>query len=320
MESSHEVELVRGALFEEWGGVDPEGVQRRRQAFALMLRLAETTPEVLVNQAQHRRATWASLEGTIGESSAWATAVQRWAALYGKEYYQDGLLILWRGVNQLGRKHCPPEGIPPSAFLDLVKRHLSFASLPIGANTLTLDGTQLTNQVLKEVSHRTAGLSLEDLRTTYVGSEHALAGVLMLLALFDRVRVTDTLPADSGWHEISRQGGNNQPGLLGFVSRFRSHLAQEPVLADTLSWLVRYFVISAHDRIATPKLPDFTFRFRLEGGRLRFYNSPGIEFGLADSRHTALSRLGRDMGLWRMRDGVPSITDAGRKLVKETFI
>ena len=128
VESPHEVGLVRGAFFEEWGGVDPETVRRRRQAFALMLRLAETTPEVLVDQAQHRRATWAALEGTVGESSAWATTVQRWAALYGKEYYQDGLLVLWRGVNRLGREHCPPDGMPPSAFLDLVRRQLSSAS------------------------------------------------------------------------------------------------------------------------------------------------------------------------------------------------
>jgi hypothetical protein len=127
------------------------------------------------------------------------------------------------------------------------------------------------------------------------------------------------LPADSGWHEISRQGGNSQPGLLGFVSRFRIHLSQEPVLADTLAWLVLNFVITAHDRIATTKLPDFTFRFRLEGVRLRFYDSPGLEFGLADSRHPALSSLGRDMGLWSDTGEVPCVTAAGRDLVKGAF-
>jgi hypothetical protein len=319
VESPHEVNLVREAFFGEWGGVDPEAVRRRRQAFALMLRLAETTPEVLKDEAWHRRATWAALERTVGESSAWATSVQRWAALYGKEYYQDGLLILWRGINHLGREHCPPDGMPPSSFLDLVRRQLSSASLPIGTDTVALDGAQPTNQILHEVARRTAGLSLEDLRTVYVGSKHALAGVLMLLALFDRVRVMDAVPADSGWHEISRQGGNSQPGLLGFVSRFRSHLSQEPVLADTLAWLVLNFVIKAHDRIATTKLPDFTFRFRLEGDRLRFYNSPGIGFDLADSRHSSLSSLGRDMGLWSDTSGVPRVRAAGRDLVRAVF-
>lgn len=252
VDSPHEMDLVRKAFFEEWDGADPEAVRRRRQAFALMLRLAETTPEGLKEEVQHRRATWAVLEKTVGESSAWATTVQRWAALYGKEYYQDGLLILWRAVNRLGRKHCLPEGMAPSPFLDLVRRQLSSASLPIGTDTVDLDGAQPTNQVLDEVVQRTAGISREDLRTAYVGSKHALAGVLLLLALFDRVRVMDTVPADSGWHEIARQGGNSQPGLQGFVSHLRSHLSQEPVLAD--------------------------------------------EFGLADSRHAALSTLGRDMG------------------------
>ncbi len=78
-------------------------------------------------------------------------------------------------------------------------------------------------------------------------------------------------------------------------------------------------MITAHDRIATTKLPDFTFRFRLEGGRLRFYDSPEIEFGFADSRHSALSSLGRDMGLWSDMGGVPLVTAAGRDLVRGAF-
>jgi len=319
-ESPHEVDLVRRAFFEEWSGVDPEAVRRRRQAFALMLRLAETTPEVFKDEAWHRRATLAALESTVGESSAWATTVQRWAALYGKEYYQDGLLVLWRGVNRLGREHCPPDGMPPSAFLDLVRRRLSSASLPLGAGTVALDGSQPTNQVLNEVARRTVGQSLEDLRSAYVGSKHALAGILMLLALCDRARVMDTVSDHSGWQEISRQGGNSQPGLHGFISRFRAHLSQGPVLADTLAWLVQNFVIRPHDQIATTKLPDFTFRFRLEGDRLKFYDSPGIEFGLADSRHSALSSLGRDMDLWNDVDGIPRVMAAGRDLVRATFI
>ena len=234
VEFPREMDLVKEAFFKEGTGVNPEAVQRRRQAFAFMLRLAEMTPEVLKDESWCRRATWAALEKTIGESSAWATTVQRWAALYGKEYYQNGLLILWRGVNRLGREHCPPDGMPLSAFLELVRCQLSSASLPISTNIITLDRAQPTNQVLDEVARRTAGLSLEDLCTEYVGSKLALAGVLLLLALINRVQVMDTMPADSGWHEIARQGGNSQPGLWGFVSRFRSHLSQKPVLAETL--------------------------------------------------------------------------------------
>jgi hypothetical protein len=319
VEFTREMELVKEAFFREGTGVNPQAVQRRRQAFAFMLRLAETTPEVLKDESWCRRATWAALEKTIGESSAWATTIQRWAALYGKEYYQNGLLILWRGINRLGREYCPPEGMPLSAFLDLVRGQLSSTSLPIGTDTITLDGAQPTNQVLNEVVRRTAGLSLEDLCTEYVSSKHALAGVLLLLALINRVQVMDTMPADSGWHEIARQGGNNQPGLWGFVSRFRSHLSQEPVLAETLVWLVRNFVIKAHDQIAAPKLPDFTFRFRLDRGWLQFYDSPSIEFNLADSRHTSLSSLGQDMGLWSYIDGIPRVTAAGRDLMRAAF-
>ena len=35
----------------------------------------------------------------------------------------------------------------------------------------------------------------------------------------------------------------------------------KPTLADTLAWLARRYVISAHEQIAYSKLPEFTFRF-----------------------------------------------------------
>ena len=51
----------------------------------------------------------------------------------------------------------------------------------------------------------------------------------------------------------------------------------------------------------------------------RFYTKPGVDFGLADSRHPALATLGRDMSLWHDGADAPVITPQGRALVKEAF-
>jgi len=142
---------------------------------------------------------------------------------------------------------------------------------------------------------------------------------VLLLSLYDRLRTVERLPVDSAWYEIALEGGGNQPGLAAFVAQLRHHLADEPAVGDTLVWLARRFIVAAHDRIASSKLPDFTFRFRLEAGRLRFYTKPGVDFGLADSRHPALATLGQDMGLWHDGADTAVITVKGRALVKAAF-
>jgi hypothetical protein len=318
-ESAEETRLIRDAFFEEWDGVEAEAVRRRRQAFGLLLRLAETSPEVLLDVSRHREATWEVLPQAVTETSTWADTVQRWAALYGKEYYQEGLRVLWRGVNQLGRRECPADGMSPAKFLTLVRDQLSTADLRLPSARLSLRATMPTSEVIDRIEQVAGAMSLEALRAWCLDSEHALAGVVLLLALGRRVDVAGGLGVDSGWYEVSREGGNSQLGLFGFVTHLKRHLAEEPSLADTVAWLVRRFVIAAHDRIAASKLPEFTFRFRLEGGRLHFYSRPTLEFGIADSRHSALGRLGRDMGLWEQPNDVPVVTAAGRSLIMAAF-
>ena len=318
-ESREEARLVRGALFDDVEGLQPDAVRRRREAFALRLQLAGAEPGVLTDEAAFRRSVWAALEQHVDDATPLSEAVQRWAALYGKEYYQESLRILWGEVNRFGRERCPADGLPPHVFFDMMRDELAAGSLDIGGIQLLVARDEPTDDVLHRVRAAVDSWPLEELRALALDSRTCVAALVLLLSLYDRLRIVERLPVDSAWYDIALEGGGNQPGLAAFAAQLRHHLAEAPAVGDTLVWLVRRFIVAAHDRIASSKLPDFTFRFRVEAGRLRFYTKPGVDFGLADSRHPALATLGQDMGLWHDGAGAPVITPEGRALVKAAF-
>ncbi len=88
-------------------------------------------------------------------------------------------------------------------------------------------------------------------------------------------------------------------------------MEEEPTVADTVDWVLRRLVIEVHERVAYSKLPNFTFRFRWENGRLRFYDLGVWPFDLADMRHGSMSQLSFDIGYWR------ETTDGGKLTVTE---
>ena len=318
-EAREEAGLVRGALFDDVEGLQPDDVRRRREAFALRLQLAGAEPGVLTDEAAFRRSVWAALEQHVDDAMPLSEAVQRWAALYGKEYYQESLRILWEEVNRFGRVRCPADGFPPHVLFDMMRDELAEGSLDIGGRQLLVARDEPTDDLLHRVRAAADSWSLEELRAWALDNRTCIAALVLLLSLYDRLRIVERLAVDSAWYEIALEGGGNQPGLAAFAAQLRHHLAEEPAVGDTLVWLVRRFIVAAHDRIASSKLPDFTFRFRVEAGRLRFYTKPGVDFGLADSRHPALATLGQDMGLWHDGAGAPVITPEGRALVKAAF-
>jgi hypothetical protein len=159
--------------------------------------------------------------------------------------------------------------------------------------------------------------SLEELREQTAAQNSALAGLALILALYSRLPNPDDVP--TGWRAIASQRSDHQPGLLGFGVHLRNWTANKPSVSDTIAWMSRQFILVPHETIAYSKLPNFTFRFRWEQGRLRFYDLDTSRFGLTDIRRDAFSRLLEDVGMWSDESGVPILTEVGRTFVHRVF-
>jgi hypothetical protein len=111
-----------------------------------------------------------------------------------------------------------------------------------------------------------------------------------------------------------------QHGLLQVARELEAHLEEDPAVADTVEWSLQRLVIAVHERVAYSKLPNFTFRFRWESGRLRFYDLGVWPFDLADMRHGSMSQLSLDLGYWRQkRDSGGTLTADGSKFIAAAF-
>ena len=126
----------------------------------------------------------------------------------------------------------------------------------------------------ERVTSATAEAELEDVRAWAVERGDTAAALVLLFALRSRLAPAGDLPV--GWRRIGVQRSERQAGLLRTALTIESLLETDPTLGEVLISLVRRFVILAHEAAAYSKLPDFTFRFRHESGRLRFFpETPG---------------------------------------------
>jgi hypothetical protein len=102
------------------------------------------------------------------------------------------------------------------------------------------------------------------------------------------------------------------------LARLNRRVQGDETVHATLRWLLDQFVVRPHERIAYSKLPEFTFRFRWDDGRLRFIDNGVGRFRRAGIRRDSLRRLTYDLGLWTDRDS-PRLTGAGRAFIHEVL-
>jgi len=148
-------------------------------------------------------------------------------------------------------------------------------------------------------------------------SRLVLDALSLLLELCRRLPDAASMPPE--WRQVASIDGEHQDGLLHFADHLSAHLETDPTLGQTVSWLVRRYVVSPHEQVAMSKLPRHTFRFRYDAGELVFYQSPPTDLGDGILRHEPLSLITRDLGLWRDDDEGAVVTARGRLLIREAF-
>jgi len=310
---------LREALLVPSPAQPAQDVTRRREAFAFLLWLAEHDERVVRSDESYRERIWDAHErGLTGTSEALRKTGARWGALIAKEFAQEGISSIWARVCATGLAANGANGIEAAALDEqLIEPMTACTTLEPFGRAIAVGPEMLTGQLRSEVVSAAAGHSLEELRGWAVKDGSALAGLALILAVDARLEAMGKQP--SGWSETADQDGERQPGLTQLRHWLAGHLKANPDLRTTMRWVVRTLVLWPHELIAYSKLPESTFRFRWESGRLRFYDLRPERFLLTDIRRDALGRLAADVGLleWTQTGAVP--TADGQAFVAEVF-
>jgi hypothetical protein len=302
--------------------VPEAGVVQRQRSVGHYLTLLAADPDVAVSEPAYREKLWSP---PAPRSDAHGLVAGQWAALVAKDVWQEAICSVWSEfcrtglamTRDLGRGLTWDEtqqvarGLAEgSSLVDSGARTAELASR-LEAGTLTVsddDGAELD----------VATAPLEELRQLTSQLDTAMSGLLVLLELARRMDGR----SGAGWQQAAHVASAWQPSVAAVVAGLSTHLTDHPTVADTLWWLVSRFVVSAHERIAYSKLPEFTFRFRWEDGLLRFYDLGLGRFPLAAIRRESLALITWDLGLWDGTtddDRTAALTERGIAFVNEVI-
>lgn len=321
--------VIRSALLEPLtDGLTPAAAEernreseQRRRTFALVLKAVGEMPAVAVGpdpDAAFRRTIWSGFEATRSERTALSETHAQWAALIAKDVMQEALSSIWADLCRSGVREQPGDGMTPDELRTLIRHGLATSSvLDLPGGSIEIAPDLPTTDVAGNLQVAEAFHSLEELRSWIASRNTAAAGIVGLLNL--RSLLPSPTEAPQGWLDVGRQGSWLQPALLDFAAQLDGHLASNPTFADTMQWIVHSRVIAVHESVAYGKLPEFTFRFRWELGRLRFYDNHPFRFGLTDIRRDAIVRISEDLGLWTREGDEAVVTPAGAAFIGGVF-
>lgn len=146
--------------------------------------------------------------------------------------------------------------------------------------------------------------------------QDATAGILTLLVacaqrLWPRKH---QLRYASDWPLVAA-GGARRLSVARFLEDLRAQAQNNVTVGEAGKWLLEQYVIRQHHRVALGKLPDDTFRIRLDAGHLRFVDEV-VAVEMNDSRYRALSTCATELGWTKpMSEANHKVTTAGRRLV-----
>lgn len=305
-------------------------VAQRNRSVAHFLTLIEADPRVVESSASYRQALWSAFEQP-SLSPAHRRVAGQWAALVAKDVWQEALCSVWSTFCRAGldraralRRPLEPEEVEETA------RAMSSGTPPLGGD---VPAASIAEAVVNEQFSlpaanedgageqlAPAALGVEALRGATERLDSATSGLIVALELARRVADR----SGPGWDQAVQVRSAWQPAVGDALEGLRTRVDAEATVADMLWWLTSQFVLPVHTRIAYSKLPQraFTFRFRWENGRLRFYDHGIGRFPLAAARHRPLRKITGALGLWDTSgpDGAAAITPAGRAFIEASLV
>ena len=331
LDSAPDRELLVDAFLH--AGEDTTAVARRK-TLRFMCEISAQSQGFPINQWSFRNLIYFGADDPDGNGSVAtflpskeiSSTARRWRLYQAREYYNAALNEMWRRLTNWGKDADGVE-FPPtlSEVLDSLDRidFESFAAtysenyeidlLVGGFDASTpfselLDWARAAAGITDSLDDRwalDADLN-EDYLIDWLGygqlSEESgpdsLAAAFLLLTLV-AARFWEpalALVAPDDWFPIV-EGGRDRLGIQRFLSDLRERSQSGATVGDVIRWVTSDYVISQHERVAAVKLPTTgdTFRFRREGGRLRFFEQDAL-VSMNDSRFNALSTIIYEIG------------------------
>jgi hypothetical protein len=145
------------------------------------------------------------------------------------------------------------------------------------------------------------GLTEDHLLTLLRGGHLDPAGELAALVVMYIMSLTRVMSPEltgevglDDWRPVI-EGGMARIGMQFALEQLRRDERAGRTIGEVAWRILNDHVIAQHERVALAKLPDDTFRFRREAGRLRFFDKP-IEFQRNSSRFGSLSSVCAELG------------------------
>jgi len=228
-------------------------------------------------------------------------------------------VCLWGGENggDLGSAHLSElERSMKKINLRLLEGVSSNGSDPIGEFIDQLSaGAEITG-ILDGKWKRTSDLSemslMNLMKSDKLSQRNSLA-VLFAMYLVTLLRIRNVHLEESDERMI-REGGSLRVGMASALIALERDITSQRSVVETAMRVVKDHVITQHERVAMAKLPDDTFRFRREGGKLLFFDQ-AISFDLNNSRYASIAAVCGDLR-WTTYLDEPKreLTEEGKKL------
>lgn len=313
-----ERDLLRSAYLEPSTGQSEADVARRQEAFALFLDLIDRGAGPERGDDEFRWAIWAAfVEGPSG-SPARDGALARWTALAAINFIQEGINRLWVAGGGALRQADRGGGLDWASLVTVATDLAAGDPLEMPGGTVTPAPDRDMREFAEEIARSAAAAGVVDTLAWSRTDRRAIAGAALILAVHAQLPDGDSV--DPAWFDVATVNGDWQPGLLALSGRLRERLETGGTVGELMVWLLDHLVVQPHENNAYSKLPDFTFRWRWEAGRLRFYDHPIAWDALGDLRSSAMTRLLSDLGfLVETADGA-AVSGDGRSFMGEVFV
>jgi hypothetical protein len=315
-----ERQAIRDAYFEANADGLADPLEQRRRAFALFLDRLDRHPDVAWYDSDFRRGTIDVFHEQPTEASPSSEAYASWGALAMKECVQDAVCSLWTEFCRRGLDVQEHDGMTRTELHEYITSRLAGAgSFELGDTAVAWRSDQPLSEFREAVLAAGADLHWEDVRSWTEEQNSAMSGLAALL--WFEAHAPQLGSVLGPWEWVALQDSDHQSGFLRTITAVRGEVATEPTVDEALEWALKTFVIGPHEVIAYSKLPESTFRFCWEEGRLRFYPTGHDRFTPSGARRNALSSLSEDMGLWERigDDETPQLTADGRAFIARVF-